>query len=88
MVVHFTQQQQEMSKLVEYPSSDDDDYPINNNPKRVKVDAAPVVGVDYTFSRLSSISDRELSRNMPLKDLDKPLQGILLYTCIGLYIVI
>ncbi|KAJ3358316.1 hypothetical protein HDU91_005258 [Kappamyces sp. JEL0680] len=73
-----------MKPIVAYSSSDDEaaSKPLSKKSKTVHeisdkrtVNAAPAVSEDFTFARYTSASTKELTLNLPLQDLSKPIQG-------------
>lgn len=72
-------------KLVEYDDSSSDESPSNinsqsnvknSNSVNNKLDPCPAVQEKVLFSNLPSVSSKEISINLPLKDLEKPIQGV------------
>jgi hypothetical protein len=69
--------------LVQYTSSSDDEDKLdikpksNNNKTSIQINPAPLVKTEHLFSVLPSISSKEITRNLPLNELTKPVQGSL-----------
>ena len=69
--------------LVQYSSSDEEDKNIQSNKsidkfsKSIKaiINPAPLVKNDHLFSNLPAVSSKEITRNLPLNDLEKLVQG-------------